>query len=184
MLLTFVDRLIRKSIANSAFALSLILESNTLRRQSRGLTGFFWCKNRSEKFSPVTRHKKWKYNLTFQKLCQNTFLYLRKSNVYVAQKIVPFPFPLSWPSIAYWFTLVYFKKYIEPTPPPKYLFLLQFLSKRKVLLWRFMRHLFNYSLKKLQLWSLKGFYWKSNPCLGICNLHNVSKLINNSLCCT
>ena len=179
--------MIRKSIANSAFALSLILESNTLRRQSRGLTVFFLCKNRSEKFSPVTTtHKKWKYNLTFQKLCQNTFLYLRKSNVYIAQKIVPFPFPLSWPSIAISHTSLLYSifqvQYIEPTPPPKYLFLLQFLSKRKVLLWRFMRHLFNYSLKKLQLWSLKGFYWKSNPCLGICNLHNVSKLINNSLC--
>ena len=101
--ITFVDRLIRKSIANSAFALSLILESNTLRRQSVQRThSFFLCKNRSEKFSPVTTtHKKWKYNLTFQKLCQNTFLYLRKSNVYIAQKIVPFPFPLSWPSIAY-----------------------------------------------------------------------------------
>ena len=41
IIVTFDDRLIRKSIANSAFALSLILESNTLRRQSRGLTVFF-----------------------------------------------------------------------------------------------------------------------------------------------
>ena len=49
IVVTFVDRLIRKSIANSAFALSLILESNTVFFVQKSVREILSCDDDTQK---------------------------------------------------------------------------------------------------------------------------------------